>query len=185
MKNRGRVVNVYLVEPLLSTSWATFAVASGGGSGGVGGEGNGGMAPRLVVAFTFVLLGAEYFDLARDAFGFVATTGTSAVATATPACGTRCVPARRRFTTLVDETMVATSAGLAGVAGVVGVAAEAPATAGEGGGACELATVAGWVDSTIMAASSDDGGAEDGEGAQIGGGGSDSWEEVKLPSRAN
>jgi hypothetical protein len=62
---------------------------------------------------------------------------------------------------------------------------EAPAIAGEGGGACELATVAGWVDSTLMVARSDDGGAEDGEGAQIGGGGSDSWEEVKLPSRAN
>ncbi|XP_047063286.1 G-type lectin S-receptor-like serine/threonine-protein kinase B120 [Lolium rigidum] len=40
--------------------------------------------------------------------------------------------------------MVATLAGVTGVAGVVGVAAEAPATAGEGGGACDLATAAVW-----------------------------------------
>jgi hypothetical protein len=53
---------------------------------------------------------------------------------------------------------------------------------GEDGGACELATAADWVDSRLMVEKSDDGGAEEGEGAQIGGGG---WEEVKLPSRAN
>jgi hypothetical protein len=159
-----------------------FAVASGGG-GGVGGDGSGGGAPRLVGAFNFVLFGTEFFGLAPDAFGFDATAGTSALAAAAPARGTTCVPARHHFTTLIDETMVATLAGVAGVAGVVGVAAEAPATAGEGGGACELATAAGWVDSRLMVARSDDGGAEDGEGAQIGGGGG--WEEVKLPSRAN
>jgi hypothetical protein len=34
-----------------------------------------------------------------------------------------------------------------------------------------------------MVARSDDGGAKDGEGVQIGGDGS--WEEVKLPSRAD
>jgi hypothetical protein len=73
------------------------------------------------------------------------------------------------LSTLVDETMVAMSA----MAGVVGVA-EAPATAGEGGRL---------VDSRLLAVRSDDGSAEDGEGAQIGGGGG--WEEVKLPSRAN
>jgi hypothetical protein len=34
-----------------------------------------------------------------------------------------------------------------------------------------------------MVKKSDDGGAEEGEGAQIGGGGG--WEELKLPSRVN
>jgi hypothetical protein len=56
------------------------------------------------------------------------------------------------------------------------------ATAGEGGGACELATAVGGIDSRLTVEKSDDGGAEEGEGAQIGGGG---WEELKLPSRAN
>jgi hypothetical protein len=163
-------------------SWAMFAVASGGG-GGVGGEGNGGGAPRLVVAFTFVLWGAEFFGLARDAFGFVATAGTSPVAAAAPSCRTTCVPALRRFTTLVNETVVATSAGVVGVAGVVGGAAEAPTTAGEGGGDRELATAASWVDSRLIVEKSDDGGTKEGEGTQIGGGGG--WEELKLPSRAN
>nr|XP_051201609.1 uncharacterized protein LOC127315128 [Lolium perenne] len=142
-------------------SWVMFVVVSGGGSGGVGGEGNGGGAPRLVDAFTFVLFGAEFFGVARAAFGFVATAETSPVAVAVPDCGTTCVPARCRFTRLVDETVVATSAGVAGVSGVAGVvggAAEAPTTTAKGGGA------------------------EEGEGAQIGGVGG--WEELKVPSRA-
>jgi hypothetical protein len=172
MKKIGGRVDVYLVDPSSSTSWATFPVASGGG-GGVGGEGNGGGAPRLVDAFTFVLFGAEFFGLTRDAFDFVATAG------ATDSWNT-CVIARRCFTTLVDDTMVATSAG---VAGVVGGAVEGPATAGEGDGTCELATAATLVGSRLMGEKSDYGGAEEGEGAQIDGGGG-GWEELKLPSRA-
>jgi hypothetical protein len=57
-------------------------------------------------------------------------------------------------------------------------------TAGEGGGACELATAAGGVDSRLIVDKSDDGAVEEGEGAQIGGGGGGS-KELKLPSRAN
>jgi hypothetical protein len=154
MKKIGGRVDVYLVDPSSSTSWATFPVASGGG-GGVGGEGNGGGAPRLVDAFTFVLFGAEFFGLARAAFGFVATDDTSPVAAAASDCGTTCVHVRRRFTPLVDETVVATSAGVIGVsavAGVVGGAAEAPATTGDGGGACEVATADGGVDSRLIGA---------------------------------
>jgi hypothetical protein len=149
---------LYLVYPSSSPSWVTFAVDSYG-IGGVGGQGNGGGAPRLVIAFTFVLSGAEFFGLARDAFAFVATAGTSALAAAAPACGITYVPLSCRFTTVVDETVVARSAGVgrvAGVAGVVGVAAEAPATAGDGGGAGELAMAAGWVDSRLVVEKSDD-----------------------------
>jgi hypothetical protein len=51
----------------------TFVVASGGGGDG---EGTGRGVPRLVAAFTFVLLGPVLFGLARDAFGFVATAET-------------------------------------------------------------------------------------------------------------
>jgi hypothetical protein len=79
--------NFYLVDLSSSMSWASFALATGGG---VDGDGNGGGAPRLVVVFDFVLFGAEFFGLARDAFdtvGFVAsatleTAGTSPLATA-------------------------------------------------------------------------------------------------------
>jgi hypothetical protein len=162
-----------------------FVVASGGGGGGSG-EGTGRGAPRLVTAFTFVLLGPILFGLARDAFGFIATVETSPVDVAAPDCGTTCVPARRRFTPPIAETVVASSAGVAGVAGVtvvVGGAAEAPATTGEGGGACEVATAAGGVDSRLIGDKSEGGGAEEGEGAQIGGGGG-GWEELKVPSRA-
>jgi hypothetical protein len=80
----------------------------------------------------------------------------------------------RRFTPLVAEIGVASSAGvagMAGIAGVVGGAAEAVATTGEGGGACEVPTAAGGVDSRLIGAKSEGGGAEEGEGAQIGGGG--------------
>jgi hypothetical protein len=171
---------VYLVDPSSSTSWVTFVVASGGSGGG---EGTGRGAPRLVVTFTFVLLGPVFFGLARDAFGFVATTGTSPVDAAAPDCRTTCVPARRRFTPLVTETVVASSAGVAGVAWVVGGAAEAPATTGEGGGAYEVATAADGVDSRLIGDKSEGGGAEEGEGAQISGGGG-GWEELKVPSRA-
>jgi hypothetical protein len=115
MKNRGRV-HVYLLGPSSSMSWATFAVASGGG-GSVGGEGNGGGAPQLIDAFTFVLLGAEFFDFARDAFGFIAAVGISPVATASPDCGTTCIPACHRFSTLIDETVAATLWGSQGSPG--------------------------------------------------------------------
>jgi hypothetical protein len=68
------------------------------GEGDVDGDGNGGGAPWLVVVFDFVLFGAEFFVLGRDAFGFgastrLATAGTSALAATTPACGNTCVPA--------------------------------------------------------------------------------------------
>jgi hypothetical protein len=53
---------------------------------------------------------------------------------------------------------------------------------GEGAGACEVATAAGGVDSRLIGDKSEGGGAEEGEGAQIGGGGG--WEELKVPSRA-
>ena len=68
------------------------------------------------------------------------------------------------------------------VTGVVGGAAEAPATTGEGGGACAVATAAGGVDSRLIGEKSEGGGAEEGEGAQIGVGGG-GWEELKVPSR--
>jgi hypothetical protein len=168
---------VYLVDPSSSTSWATFVVASGGGGGG---EGTGRGAPRLIAAFTFILLGPVLFGLARDAFGFVATIETSPVDAAAPDCRTTCVPACCRFTPLVTETVVASSAGVAGVAGVVGGAAEAPTTTGEGGGACEVATAAGGVDSRLIGDKLEGGGAEEGEGAQIDGG----WEELEVSSRA-
>jgi hypothetical protein len=52
----------------------------------------------------------------------------------------------------------------------------------EGGDACEVATAAGGVDSRLIRDKSEGGGAEEGEGAQIGGGGG--WEELKVPSCA-
>jgi hypothetical protein len=55
-------------------------------------------------------------------------------------------------------------------------------TTREGGGACEVATAAGGVDSRLIGNKSEGGGAEEGEGTQIGGGGG--WEELKVPSRA-
>jgi hypothetical protein len=134
-------------------------------------------------------LGPVLFGLARDAFAFVATAETSPVDVAAPDCGTTCIPARRRFTPLVAETVAftfiaETVAGVAGVTGVVGGAVEAPATTGEGGGACEVATAAGGVDSRLIGDKLEGGGAEEGEGAQISGGGG-GWEEMKFPSRAN
>lgn len=166
-------------------SWASFALVTGGGGDG---DGSGGGAPRLVVVFDFVLFGAEFFGLARDVFGAVglaaaaplATAGTAPLAispvAAAPVCGTTCVPARCRLRKLVDKTRLPTSVGVVGVAGT-------PAATGEGGGACELAPAAGGADSRLMPARSGDSGAENGEGAQIRGGGS--WEKVKVSSRAN
>jgi hypothetical protein len=104
-------------------------LVSGGGDG-VDVDGNKGGALRLVIVFDFVLFGAEFFGLTRDAFGAVgfavsaplATTGTSPLAAMAPVCGTTCVPARRRLRTLVDETMVTTSTGVVGVAGALATA---------------------------------------------------------------
>jgi hypothetical protein len=181
---------MYLADPSSSTSWAAFVVASGGG-GGIAGDGHGGGAPREVAAFTLLRFGAELFSLPRTAFGF--TADPSPVTAAAPACGSRCVPARRRFTPVVDDTLEATSAGVTGlgvVAGVVDGAADAAATTGEGGGGCAVptaaggvATAAGGLDSRLIGDKSDGGGAEEGEGAQIGGGGG-GWEELNVPSRA-
>jgi hypothetical protein len=60
----------------------------------------------------------------------------------------------------VDATRFTTSAGVSRVAG-------ATAAMGEGGGACELASVAGGVNLGLMPTRSDDGGADDGECVQI------------------
>jgi hypothetical protein len=153
------------------------------GDGGVDGDGSGGGAPKLVVVFDFVLFDAEFFGLTRDVFGAVglatmapfASAGTVPLAAA-PFCGTMCVPARRRFRKLVEKTRLPTSAGVVVVAG-------APASTGEGGGACELAPAAGGVNSRLMSAISGDDRTEDGDGAQIGSGGS--WQAVKVPPLAN
>jgi hypothetical protein len=94
----------------------------------VDGAGSGAGPPRLIVVFDFVLFGAKDSDLARDVFGAIVdlaaaaplawpgTAGTTPVA-ATPACGTMCVPARRRLRKLVDAARFTTLTGVAGVAG--------------------------------------------------------------------
>jgi hypothetical protein len=164
--------------------WALFVFATGSDGGGVDEYGSGGGMPRLIAVFDFVLFGVEFFGLARAGFGAVgfATSApltiarTAPLAAAEPAWGITCVPTRCRLRKLIDKTMPAPSAGVVGVAG-------APATAGEGGGACRLAPAAGGVDLRLMLARSGDDGAEDGEGAQISSG--DSWEEVKVSSHTN
>ena len=154
---------MYLATPSSSTSWAAVTMDSGGG-GGVCGDGQGGAGPRPVAAFTLVLFGPELFGLARTAFGFTADPppGTAAA----PACGSRCVPARRLFAAVVDETAGVT--GVGAVAGIVGGAAEAPATTGEGVGvgavdtaAGGVATAGGGVDSRLIGDKSEGGGAEE------------------------
>jgi hypothetical protein len=183
----------YLVDLSSSMWWASFALAPTSGDR----TGSGAGPPRFVVVFNFVLFSDKDFDLAHDVFGtgvglvaaaplaWSGTARTTPVAVA-PACETTCVPARRHFTPIVDDTIVATFAGVAGVAevaGVVGVVVEAPATTGEGGGTCEVATAAGGLDSRLIREKSEGGGAEEGEGAQIGDGGG-GWEELKVSSHA-
>jgi hypothetical protein len=89
----------YLVETSSSTWWASLALAPAGGDG----DGSGAGPPCLFVVFDFVLIGSKNFDLARNVFDAVVgldaaahlAAGTAPVAT-TPACGTMCVPTRRR-----------------------------------------------------------------------------------------
>jgi hypothetical protein len=111
-----------------------------------------------------VLFGAELFGLARTAFGFTADPppGTAVA----PACERICVPARRLFAAVVDETAGVT--GVGAVAGIVGGAAEEAATTGDGAGAGGVATAAGGVamaaggvDSRLIGDKSEVGGAEE------------------------